>query len=93
MYEFYGGQFHGCQKCYKQGQQLYNTTKERENILKAAGYKVESIWECQWNESKTTMINTTRKNLESQAAIEHTDIRDSLFGGRTEAFKYYCKCK
>ena len=32
VYEFYGCKFHGCQKCDKQGQQLYNTTMERDNI-------------------------------------------------------------
>jgi G:T-mismatch repair DNA endonuclease (very short patch repair protein) len=35
---------------------------ERENILKAAGYKVESIWECEWYEIKKPMSNTKRKN-------------------------------
>ena len=30
--EFYGCKFHGCQKCYKQGHQLYNTTMKRANI-------------------------------------------------------------
>jgi hypothetical protein len=62
VYEFYGCKFHGCQKCYKQGQQLYNTTMERENILKAAGYKVVSIWECEWYEIKKHMSNTKKKN-------------------------------
>ena len=42
VYEFNGCKFHGFQKCYKQGQQLYNTTMERENICKASGYKIVS---------------------------------------------------
>ena len=37
VYEFYGCKVHGCQKWYNQGQQLYNTTTEREQILTAAG--------------------------------------------------------
>ena len=38
-------------------------------------------------------MNTSKKeNLERQAANEHINIRDSLFGGRTEAFKSYYKC-
>ena len=47
VYDFYGCRFHGCQRCYKQGQRLYHTTMEWENRLKAAGYKVESIWACE----------------------------------------------
>ena len=60
---------------------------ERENILKAAGYKVEAIWECAWNEIKKKMSNTKRKKVERQADTEHINIRDCLFGGRAEAFK------
>ena len=52
VYELYGCKFHGCQKCYSQGQELYNITMERDNILKAAGYKIISIWECEWYETK-----------------------------------------
>ena len=33
----------------------------RENILNAAGYKINSIWECQWTEIKKKMSNTKRK--------------------------------
>ena len=92
VYEFYGCKFHGCQKCYKQGQNLYNTTMERENILKAAGYKVIAIWECEWSEIKKNMSQEERIKIEYQAATNHINIRDCLFGGRTEGFKSYYKC-
>jgi hypothetical protein len=65
---------------------------ERENILKAAGYKVEAVWECEWHAIKKNMSHTKKKKLERQAATEHINIRDALFGGRTEAFKSYYKC-
>jgi hypothetical protein len=65
---------------------------ERETRLKAAGCKVESIWECQWYEIKKQMSNTKKKKLERQAATEHINIRDACFGGRTEALKSYYKC-
>ena len=93
IYEFYGCKFHGCQKCYKQGKNLYNSTMERENILKAAGYKIISIWECEWFEIKKNMSNEEQIKIECQADREHINIRDCLFGGRTEAFKSYYKCK
>ena len=64
----------------------------RDNILKAAGYKVEYIWECEWDEIKKNMSSTTRTKLERQAANEHINIRDSFCGRETEAFKSYYKC-
>ena len=66
---------------------MYNNTMERENTFKVAGYKVESIRECEWNEIKKHMSNTKRKKLERQAANENINIRDSLFGGTTESFR------
>ena len=38
---------------------------ERKNILEAAGYKVEEVWECEWNNIKKSIKN--RKELEQQA--------------------------
>ena len=60
VYEFYGCKFHGCHKCYNQGQHLYNTTMERENTLKAAGSKLISIWECECYGMKTHMSSTKK---------------------------------
>ena len=41
-----------------------NATKtiERENIIRSAGYKLETIWECQWNEIKGKIKN--KKEIE-----------------------------
>ena len=86
VYEFYGCKFHGCHKCYNQGQHLYNTTMERENTLKAAGSKLISIWECECYGMKTHMSSTKNQKLQRQADNEHRTIRDNLFGSRTEAF-------
>ena len=66
---------------------------ERENILKAAGYKVINMWGCEWEQlKKEKMTRAERKLLEEKAAMEHIDIRNAMFGGRTEAFKSYFKC-
>ena len=66
---------------------------ERENILKASGYSIVSMWECDWKElKKTEMTKLEKKELENKAELEHIELRDALFGGRTEAFKSYYKC-
>ena len=59
-------------------------------MLEEAGYKVECIWECEWNKIKNTLENRTE--LEEQARNQHINVRDALFGGRTEGFKSYFKC-
>jgi hypothetical protein len=92
-YEFNGCYYHGCRKCCPHAVNKYNATIERENILKAAGYKVETIWGCEWEEQKkNNMTKEERRILEAEAAMEHINIRDAMHGGRTEAFKSYHKC-
>ena len=70
--------------------QYYNGEK---NILKAAGHKIESIWECDWYKLNKQLSKTKREKLERQAADENINIRDGSFGCRTEAFKSYYKCQ
>jgi G:T-mismatch repair DNA endonuclease (very short patch repair protein) len=59
--EFYGCFWHGCRKCHPEEIAKYDSTMERKNMLEEAGYKVEVIWECEWNEEKATLPN--RKEL------------------------------
>jgi hypothetical protein len=59
IYEFYGDYWHGNpnryhadkinQLAHKTFGELYNTTIEREAVFIAAGYKIISIWEDDWN--------------------------------------------
>ena len=88
--EFNGCRWHGCPKCYPENVGQYNRTMERQNILEIAGYKVETMWECEWNEIKKNLPN--KKELEEEARQANVKPRDALFGGRTEGFKSYVKC-
>jgi G:T-mismatch repair DNA endonuclease (very short patch repair protein) len=58
---------------------------EQNNILRANGYDVIEMWECEWNKIKETL--PTKKELEYDARQQNINIRDALFGGRTEGFK------
>ena len=59
IYEFYGCYYHGCNKCTisdefnkhknKQNKLVYEDTLIREKKLKNRGYKVISIWECEYD--------------------------------------------
>ena len=93
IYEFYGCFFHGCLRCYQQKKSnTYSKTLERENILKQNGYNIISMWECSFVESKEQMELEDRKSLETQGKESKLNVRDALFGGRTEGFKSYVKC-
>ena len=58
---------------------------ERKQLLELAGYKVEKMWECEWNELKRTLPNTDE--IEDKARKQNMRCRDALFCGMTEAFK------
>ena len=65
---------------------------EKQLILEGAGYTVKTIWECEWSKQKALMAQARRKAIEQQASDEHIQIRDALFGGRTECVNTYVKC-
>ena len=62
LYEFNGDYWHGNPEIFNPNDlneivnktfgELYNKTIEKKNILEAAGYKVVSIWENDWNKLK-----------------------------------------
>lgn len=67
------------------------TTQKRVADLKACNFIVNEMWECQFREF-------LKNNLEIAQEVEWVsknklDPRDSFFGGRTECFKTFYKCK
>ena len=60
MKEFSGCLWHGCRKCHPECNAGYNRTMERNNLLKMAGYTVETIWECEWCDLKKDLDNKKR---------------------------------
>ena len=51
---------------------------ERKRLLELAGYKVETMWECEWNELKSTLPNTDE--IVDKAQQQNIRCRDALFG-------------
>jgi hypothetical protein len=92
VYEFNGCKWHGCRKCYPNEIGRHNRTMEKQLILEGAGYTVKTIWECEWSKQKALMTQARRKAIEQQASDEPIQIRDALFGGRTECVNTYVKC-
>jgi hypothetical protein len=88
--EFNGCFWHGCPKCHPENKAKYEETLKRKEALEKQGYRVDEMWECEWTKIKETLPN--RHEIEQAARGQNINVRDSLFGGRTEAFKSYHKC-
>jgi hypothetical protein len=95
IYEFHGCMYHGCPKCFSpetfnslkqltmksvNGRHNKRMTKIRELM---PSFKIEEIWECEFNKTILNQIEIA----------ERLKPREALFGGRTNAFKLYYKCK
>ena len=90
VYLFQGCYWHGCRKCHPEHKVKYNKTMEQVNLLEHNGYEVNQMWECEWNKIKNNLDN--KSEIEENARQQNINIRDALFGGRTEGFKSYHKC-
>ena len=54
-------------------------------------YKLVEMWECTWD--KLAKYDESVVNyMETLQLPEPMNVRDSLYGGRTQAFKLYHKC-
>ncbi len=92
--EYNGCNFHGCLNCYPRDREItmndgksmaqrYRETVVKEQRLRRAGYIVLNKWSCVFHrEKKQEGIQEFINSLEIQDPI---DIRDSYFGGRTNA--------
>ena len=90
--EYNGCYFHGCPKCHPACEEKYKKTMERKTLLEMSGYRVDTIWDCEWEAIKQKLPTGIRPAIEQQAKTQHLHTRDALMGGRTEAFKSYLKC-
>ena len=92
--EYNGCNFHGCLKCYprdrekimndgKSMAQRYRETVLKEQRLKEAGYIVLTKWSCVFQREKNNP--QVKEFINSLGIQDPINIRDSYFGGRTNA--------
>lgn len=105
VYEYNGCIFHGCRKCYpKQGNlprfchpdrtanEVRKATLKKEDNLRQAGFRVISMWGCQFAEKKKTDLELIQF-LETFKFVPPLNPRDAFFGGRTGAASLYAKAE
>ncbi|CAB0040036.1 unnamed protein product [Trichogramma brassicae] len=98
VFEFQGCFYHACLKCFPSGRdsvmfgnrtlnESYERTKVKIERLKALGYTVRSIWECDFEKIKQNVAGV-REIIDKHPLISNIKIdpRDCFFDGRTENF-------
>ena len=69
-------------------QDVYETTQQKINELRAQGYTVVEMWGCEWDRLKETSPDI-RTFVDDLAFIKPLNPRDAFCGGRTNAVKLY----
>ena len=67
---------------------MYEATFQKENILRAEGYTVQSMWECQWKFLKGD-DDMVKEFMRTWETVTPLNPRDAFFGGRTNAVQLY----
>ena len=100
VYEFQGCFVHGYPRCYpnrhekhlrhcdRTMQDVYETTQQKIKELRAQGYNVVEMWECDWKRLKETSPDI-QTFVDSLAFVDPLNPRDAFCGGRTNAIKLY----
>ena len=101
VYEFHGCLWHGCPRCFHRKrdlrtkwhpdrtlQEMYDHTQVKHDQIRAQGYGLVYIWECDWNRQVQTQadLKTFLSSLEWTTPLQP---RDAFFGGRTNAVKLH----
>ena len=105
-YEYNGCFFHGCLTCFphqrltttsrRRGdrtfQECYETTVAKKKRLEAAGWQVETMWECRWKNDVKRAEGELAAWLANWNPVSPLEPRDAFFGGRTNAVKLHHAC-
>ena len=100
VYEFHGCFWHGCPNCYPVRNEthlrlcdrtmydVYEKTQQRTGAIRARGYNVVEMWECEWSRLKQNQ-DDIRAYVDRLEFSEPLNPRDAFCGGRTNAVKLY----
>ena len=104
VYEFNGCRFHGCPKCMVNKKikdprtgftmkELHEMTIKRTAAIRASGYAVKEIYECQFDQmvkQNSELANFIANEVDVPPRMK---IREAFYGGRTSCFTLYHECK
>ena len=67
---------------------VYEATILKQDALFAEGYNVVVMWECEWERFEQEE-ESVRQLVQSFELVPRLQLRDTFFGGRTNAIKLY----
>ena len=71
-------------------EEKFQSTLEKEDFLKKAGYEVRTMWECELK--KEMHVNSELSDFIKTVSVnEPCDPREGFYGGRTEPIRLYHK--
>ena len=100
VYEFHGCFWHGCPKCFpvrnehhlrlcnRTMDDAHKKTQQKMKQLPAKGYRIEEMWECEWDHLKQTRSDV-QAYVDSLQFVEPLNPHDAFYGGRTNTTKLY----
>ena len=102
VYEFHGCLWHGCRSCYPRERdiktsvnadrtlnEIYVATQVKMQTLRAAGYTVVEMWECQWKRQLEDKTSAASPFVQHLTLADPLQPREAFFGGRTGAVALY----
>ncbi|XP_055709012.1 uncharacterized protein LOC129805255 [Phlebotomus papatasi] len=105
VYSFEGCFFHGHTCFLNRGhafskkpndnmQSRYESTLKRLDHIRQLGYNLVSIWECEFRRMlEADPVLAERLNNHPEVVDSGFDLRSAVYGGRTEVFRTYYKCR
>ena len=68
MYEYHGCHWHGCETCYPDNRDVgkpsfkerRQNTEDKETYIRAEGYKLVTMWACQWKVQRKQVLLSTK---------------------------------
>ena len=74
--------------CNRTMDDVYQKTQQKMEQLRAKGYRIEKMWECEWDQLKQTRSDV-QAYVASLQFVEPLNPRDAFCGRRTNATKLY----
>ena len=102
VYEFHGCLWHGCRSCYKGERniktsvnadrtlnEVYVATQVKMQTLRAGGYTVVQMWECEWKKALEDTSSAASTFVKTLTLADPLQPREAFLGGRTGAVALY----
>lgn len=94
VYEFLDCFDDGCPKCEPRRVKPYQNTERKRRSLERLGYVMVQMWSCEFYAQRSSSAAYRAFTQEVPVAWDQPlNVRDTFYGGRTNAARLYAKCE